>query len=72
MNRLKSKVERHRSHSVRMYKIGNRCVRKLKRKIFWFRVKMFFFNRKLERRLSYEKNKQRRHQKNERERKRVV
>lgn len=44
-----------------------RVLKKLTRRLRWqmfrLRVKMFFFNRKLERRLSYEKIKQRRHQK---------
>lgn len=40
-----------------------RLWRRMQWQMFWIRVEMFFFNRKIERRLSYEKIKQRRHQK---------
>lgn len=56
MNWLKYKIERRYSPSVRMYKIGKRLSRRLRWQMFRVRVKIFFFNRKIERRKGMKKH----------------
>lgn len=55
MTWIRRVMERHYSPSVRMYKIGKRLSRRLRRQTFYVRVKIFFFNRKLERRKEMKK-----------------